>query len=1675
MTETQTNSGDMNESGADVNGKLSDTATVASVNATQSPQAAMIRERISAARRYRWKWNGKLLLITGVTTLVVFGSAFASYYYHSGKTAATFLGLAQAAEQDQDYEEQAKWLRRYALLVPDDVDVSYQMAIAADKAADEADRDSRGRRIDAARRSLSRAIGQIGSKDPEKVTELRERLIHRLVQLGGPWNREAERQVEELDAAENDSQSMKWLAAALVGEVSDGSYSVRDPEAVAKVGNPWGWLANQSPTYVLGSALTKNPRNLDLITHFLFTRPERPEVFQGPRGGAALSARELAAMEVRAVETLREMPSSHAKLVLHRYLQTKGETDQAARVIQDASKSARQRLLALSQNDGSSDSDGEASTFSADEQESELVSANPMPIAYWDFVALYDAARLDQEEDPESALETMQFLTTLSVPSVPNQVLESLYFEYGRLLVSLDRPDEALAVWKAGIEKVGQTSILLPRVIASVYASQKNWDAATEATQLLADSIDTSEKQLSRMSDADMSRSARIVQGRKLAAERWQLNVLNSYLAAARGDEIRAIGLLRKATDADADIPPKERGDALMHLAGYYSNQGVWDAAATTLEKAVSLDPENTLLRQLTAEAWNLAGNQNNSLRQLDLIDSKSSLLGTIAELETRLSYQLSLPPEQQNLVQIRDAASQLTQQLEERLKGDEVLTDQEQAVLRSSLHYIEVFTLAIPPAGVAADQHLHDATVARQIDEIAKKYPDEANLQAFAAERLAQADQESEAMAALDRLTKLGATAGVSEPSVRARVWSALGRNIEAAKLLIDSAHAKHQPNDDAKVPSPNVSLLQDASVFASRGGDTELAYQALTAIPTDKRTLQTRSAITQLARSLPADSESLSVDGKPVSPDELYKHWLSELRKYEGENGTYWRYLRANDLLAELRQKTQPLDPEEPKLVEASKLVGVILTLRPRWGEAIALQGRISVATGDKENAVVQLRRAIDAGSNNFQTWQLLVQQLIALNRGDEAERAAEMAERSASGQTDRLSASLINSAIVRGDYSKSMQLAKEFASKHPKDVNAQLVVAATGTTALANLMEAARSDELKQQVRDAISDAIKLAGANDPRVISAELRLAIALDDDQQLDDLIQQIESAKLSESDKSKLLSQAYVAKEDYEQALEFLLQADQLDPSSRSQLQLAEVYRRLDRPQQEISALRLGLQRDPSNAKLRNLLAEKLVALGADGQGVDWQGVGDLLDGDGGGTPLNQFMHGILLGTSAVRELNDLRQDGESDGQKDRKPARLRLDQAQMILRGLVRQENGDWKPPARYLATLLQQEQVVLTEDLSEPELAKIDTDVRELYQRLIDNSPVAAVDVYQYALYLLNQSESDDDATIESLSIKLNSLAKRSLQALDLSTRVARRQGKVDQTPGIVDDWAEDALNNLGLGTAESTNNQKLQILLSAGQSLQNLGFAEDALQWFERAYREYPLQTLASYIVALAQTKKLDEAVDVCAKHYAEHHDAQSATLLVEVLLNYLDSKEQAKQIKAHDDALVDASERFNENAGFLEGLGTLKMAEGQYDEAVKCFVSALKVTPKSVRSLNNLAMSFAEIPSRASEGIAPINSALQLSGQNPELLDTKGVVLMASGRIAEAEATFAEAFAASNEPRHLFHLILAQIKQKKDGEAARNWKELDMEKLDPMGLTANERVTLKELKSKYTTSS
>jgi Flp pilus assembly protein TadD len=166
------------------------------------------------------------------------------------------------------------------------------------------------------------------------------------------------------------------------------------------------------------------------------------------------------------------------------------------------------------------------------------------------------------------------------------------------------------------------------------------------------------------------------------------------------------------------------------------------------------------------------------------------------------------------------------------------------------------------------------------------------------------------------------------------------------------------------------------------------------------------------------------------------------------------------------------------------------------------------------------------------------------------------------------------------------------------------------------------------------------------------------------------------------------------------------------------------------------------------------------------------------------------------------------------------------------------------------------------------------------------------------------------------------------------------------------------------------------------------------------------------------------------------------------------------------------MTEAVKKFPTNSQLVERVATWSMQSGRVEEAIAMFKRSIKHQPKNVTAMNNLAMAYTEIPGRAAEGLEPINQAIGIMGDLPELLDTKGTVLLRAGRYKQAAEAFDKAMVKSEfkEPRYQFHMILTLLELGKKAEARRLYRSLDRERLDLKSLTASEREVLVQLETR-----
>lgn len=1642
-------------------------------------------------RREEWRINTRLAVTTAIVVAIVLVLGSVSYFYNSNAAAETFRLQAQDAAAIDDASEASKWWSRYLMMVPDDDHAIVQVAFSADKAADQAEDKDKFRALISARRRLSKSLAELSEDSIEDQIEVRRRLIRRELQSGGFWYREAERQVVLLNASIDDAFAHKALALALHGQLQTKVYDDRSLLQMP-TDNYWQWLASQNPGFALRRAVQLAPDDMDVVSAFLDTARSNPEFFvsKNDANGDPLPGQPGVSADVlewqrlvgdtnqlvkQSFEQLNKMDSGRADLILYRY-GMRGDGPNPARAqtkLLGAGQKAADRL-------SNSDSSATDTDESSDDNSDELVLTRHLPRAYWDYLCLQEAARLattkgsgkltaDDSGDSDIAQRAQNLqlasdwygmLMTVDVPNATTKMRETTYLFAGFQAELAGNADRAIEIWRQGLKDVSADNLELNGALTVRLANAAVSDAELADAEAAADAfktaIDAESSRLLTSTVQELTQGQRNQIGRTIEMARWRYNVASAQLMIRRdgGTKMSAIAIARlnAALQSTATVRALEKARLATSLASLYGQQEVWDQAAEALSIACDLLPSDTVLHVSAGEAWAKAGNRQRADQHWRLAGNSASLVIRIRAAQARFNDLLKMPPGLRDFTGLRVSVDQLRTELDAAVAK----APESSESLDETATSLRILQLSMPPRGVPAEQHLASDQLAIFADELAAKKQDNVALQFYAAERLSATGMNGKAATRLTRLEELLGKDSTPFAIIKARLDDSNGKSKSAARRVLDQI--KTHPDDSNQ-------LARLASNYALAARDLELSYESLQKIPADRRMPHDLYRLHLQAKQLAGTSKDAAATKQL---EQQASQWLADLKTLEESNtsdatgqqlsiGTFWRMIELQDNLVDLSKVVGQLDAKDrrshPKFIAARRLLDKILALRPRWGQAISKQGILSEMLGQHELALTQLEAGIAAGDRSMRTRQMRLALLITLERNEEADQEMKRMAMSADFVLDPYSKQDIRSAFERGELMVALDAARESVAEKPDDANALVVFARVVSAAVQLDRNQASSGKAKaklstdqrnqliDEARDAIVKATALATENQLALAGAALDIEFRHGTPESVDKAFKTIEASNLSEQERLILSARVLLSKGDIDGAIETLRRADRIKSTAATQLQLAKLYQVQGQSVDLVKSLRRAVKLQPENQKLKAELAKAIVV--HQGDDVDWVEVEQLLKAGGNASDNDKLTHAMLLAAGGDKE---------------------QLLQALKLVRGLVSQQNT-----AAYQASSLQVSVLVkLAELTSADDSSSKDQETRQRYLdearsiclRLANVPNPQSVDLFRYAAMLLKYGGDDDLQEVESISKQLAVMPSGMLQSLELGMIYNQRMGGDDKETLLwLQDWAKDA---------KPTQDRRLPggVESAAGQSLLKLGLIDDSLKWHEKAY-ELNKDALSNYVLALSAAKQFPKAAEICAAHYKQYGDATSAMLLTEVLLA-IDSNSTSPD---YADILKDATKNHPRNAALLESTATLSMQNGQLQDAINFYQQCLAIDPLRIRALNNLAMVYSQVPGLVNDGIVPIDRALKLTNRNPELLDTKGTVLLKAGRNKEALEIFEEALQAKAEPRFLFHKILTLIALNQPEKARKHWDTLDLTTLNAKGLTAEERELLEKMKNDF----
>jgi tetratricopeptide (TPR) repeat protein len=187
-----------------------------------------------------------------------------------------------------------------------------------------------------------------------------------------------------------------------------------------------------------------------------------------------------------------------------------------------------------------------------------------------------------------------------------------------------------------------------------------------------------------------------------------------------------------------------------------------------------------------------------------------------------------------------------------------------------------------------------------------------------------------------------------------------------------------------------------------------------------------------------------------------------LAKIQEIEQSRGAYYRYGRALQLLWKVRQGNPSGARREAVLMEARQHLELASRQRPSWPPIHLARAEIYELEGNPEQAILELKQAIQKGENSPAVVQRLVQALVSRKRDAEADEELKKLKQTLLVQSElgRLAARV---ALRRGDTARALVLARDAVAVDSPDYGDQVW--------MGRLLAAANvHDEAEQKLRKA-----------------------------------------------------------------------------------------------------------------------------------------------------------------------------------------------------------------------------------------------------------------------------------------------------------------------------------------------------------------------------------------------------------------------------------------------------------------------------------------------------------------------------------------------------------------------------------------------------------------------------
>jgi tetratricopeptide (TPR) repeat protein len=1588
--------------------------------------------------------NVPLFVGTLVAAAVLGPAAYAWWSFQVNRTADVFLHRADTLEDEEKWEQAARYLHRYLRLRPDETDVRIRVARTFDKSAQDV------RRKQQAVALYYRALGVAPASEQPA---LRRRLAELLLEVGE--FEAAETEAEKLLAvSQEDPDGRRLLALALHGQLRSGALAGtrrQTTHVLEALEDAFRLNANQG-NIELSAALAGIYRDaqqladdeLGAILARIYPAGDNPV----PDESSSLHARiaradandlpkELAAIWDDLVSDAAEASEKRLSALLKAWCHAEKPLARQHRpAVLNATRAilagdVMAQMVAASPDDpeallaryayrmryevpGAGEGELDAALKRAEEDLEAALKCGPDNLA----VLFAAAVRARQEagniqrsggsaEDVRKAFEQAcdYYQRAIDADSSSQQA----YLSLGEVFAAMDEVDQAIDVWRRGLENSDDEDIgailFLPawaELLIDKNRLREAWIPEPDPNNP-EEKEEAKTKPLYRLGRAIKALAPRLKRTARLAYERRNA-LLQGKWFAANGDYLKAVPLLARVASGPKASPDEiaQVVETSSILGNVYALLNQWDQAANAYEQVVRLRPQGAdagsgTLRALlvAADAWVRAGRPETGIRHYERALEIADIPGIrLALARAEFQVQARLPSADRNW------------------RNFEKTLDEVKSRRASLAEPWQADLLEVSYLQATGDEKAEAQEKARQVRdrlrEAEKENPKSEELKqtlVLVYEQLGFPEDANRALAELEKLAPQSPASCVLRATLHSRraEYEDARRELEQGlKTLPPTAHAAIQ-----------VALVQLSLDQGQLGEAEDRLGQLHEKFPTNV------TFVRQLA--------DLAMERNDAQELE---RWEKKLRELEGPEGSYWRVCRAQRLLALSR------NAEDPRFIEASELQAEIQSRRPAWPQGHLLGGLVFQASGRYEEAVEAYERAIRLGYRRISVYDRLIALLYRIQRFDEAQRyLAQIEERVPS--SPRLSTFQVSMAARSGELDRALDAARRGAESRPKDPTARIW-----------LGQMLYLNGEAEQAEKAFQKAVELA-AQAVGPYSALFAFYVRSGQSERARETLDQlVKNTDLSGEQRAFVLAQGHQLLGDREQAEANYREAMRLAPENVTvQRRLASFLLQYDAPAAE-KELRHLLQLAPGDGDARRMLALLLAARGEDD---GWREAEQLLqptDSDGKpSTRDRQLLAALLAGRGTEGDLEratQLLEKAIADSKGESADARVQL------ARLYERQANA-----YRLEARLYEQLQTEETDGQKDHEPAKPEeaakqgpsrsdqeadgerakrkkskdrydsllNKARQQYLTLVRRSEPNPSHLQAYVDLLIRHG-LHDDAEPWLARLKEQTPDDSDLGAMYLEARLLHARDRDSEVEGRVEQLAKKLLDS-----AETSDQEEAGVIAQIGNLYASLDRGEAAERWYQRLLELKP-ERYEGLALSLAEQGRVREAIHICLDAAESDDSLRPANVLASVLVERPPTEEESRLAEP---LLSKALEEHKDNVQFLFQMGNVRTAQERFEEAARLYQQVLQQNPRNLLALNNLAVVLSEIPDKRKEALDYIHQAIDLYGERELLLDTKGMVLLLSGQPQEAVKCFEDAAkAASADSRYYFHLAMAHQK-------------------------------------------